>query len=242
MPLLNLLQLFLLLNFCRRMPFVEFIIDTLKRTSNLFKNHLSQVDCNSFPIKLKDKFAKTLISRDLEADLRLMLPRRLTASFIEFHHNDSRPKVVRTHVRNKSWFPNQTQITTAVMDTVMMTTTGNQLRFRLRQFRHCFEAIKALKHKRISVGVGNVLSSVAIDIIFGLITTLFLLFYSSPSYWLDVALKHTDNLVNEVQSLLNTLMGMPAGLKLNRPLNTALGQFFLYHIYLWKTYMIIIKV
>ena len=99
----------------------------------------------------------------------------------------------------------------------MMTTTGNQLRFRMRQFRHCFEALKALKHKRISVGVGNVLSSVAIDIIFGLITTLFLVFYSSPSYWLDVALKHTDNLVNEVQSLLNLLMGMPAGLKLNRP-------------------------
>ncbi len=223
------------------MAFVEFIIDSLRRTSNLFKTDLSQSECNSFPIKVDQKLAKSYYYRNLENDLRLMLPRRLTASFIEFHHEENKSKFIKSHVRNKSWFPNQTQMQRAFTDTVMMTTTGNQLRFRLRQFRHCWEAIKALRHKRISVGVGNVLSSVAIDIILGIITTWFLVFYSSPSHWLDVALKHTDNLVNEVQSLLNLLMGMPAGLKLNRPLNTALGQFFLYHIYLWKTYMIIIK-
>ncbi|CAG2118254.1 unnamed protein product, partial [Medioppia subpectinata] len=175
-------------------------------------------------------------------DLRLMLPRRLTASFIEFQHNaHRRRRRTKTHVRNKSWFPNQRQITGGLVDTVMMTTTGNQLRYRVQQFRHCWAALKAVRHKRISVDVGNVLSSVLVDIVLGVITTLFLVLYSSPSYWLDAALTHTDSLVNEVQSLLNLLMGMPAGLKLNRPLNTALGQFFLYHIYLWKTYMIIIK-
>ncbi|XP_054165311.1 uncharacterized protein LOC128962920 [Oppia nitens] len=231
-----------------RMPFVEFIIDSLKKTSDLFKTYLSTNNTN----RLSDSHTTTSTTttssttttfpvRVSDGDLRLMLPRRLTASFIEFHYQITRPKRQRTHVRNKSWFPNQRQITNFLLDTVMMTTTGNQLRFRVQQFRHCWSALKAFRHKRISVSVGNVLSSVAIDIILGIITTLFLVFYSSPSYWLDVALKRTDNLVNEVQSLLNLLMGMPAGLKLNRPLNTALGQFFLYHIYLWKTYMIIIK-
>ena len=32
-------------------------------------------------------------------------------------------------------------------------------------------------------------------------------------------------------------MGVPVGLKLNRPLSTVLGKFFLYHLYLWKTYI-----
>ncbi|CAG2166817.1 unnamed protein product [Oppiella nova] len=228
-----------------RMAFVEFIIDSLKQTSNLFKTHLSSVlsaDCSQFPVRVSSAANPAGGTGSPREELRLMLPRRLTSSFIEFQHNaDRRRRPHKTHVRNKSWFPNQRQITSAFMDTVMMTTTGNQLRYRCQQFRHCWLALKGLRHKRISVDVGNVLSSVAIDIILGVITTLFLVFYSSPSYWLDAALKHTDSLVNEVQSLLNLLMGMPAGLKLNRPLNTALGQFFLYHIYLWKTYMIIIK-
>lgn len=30
-------------------------------------------------------------------------------------------------------------------------------------------------------------------------------------------------------------MGNPAGLKLNKPLNTTVGNFFLYHIYLWRS-------
>ena len=38
----------------------------------------------------------------------------------------------------------------------------------------------------------------------------------------------------ELDRLLNWLMGVPAGLKLNETLAHFLGKFFLYHIFLWK--------
>lgn len=37
----------------------------------------------------------------------------------------------------------------------------------------------------------------------------------------------------ELQHLLQWLMGAPAGLKMNRALDQVLGRFFLYHIHLW---------
>lgn len=38
----------------------------------------------------------------------------------------------------------------------------------------------------------------------------------------------------ELEQLLKWMMGVPAGLKLNKELAHFLGQFFIYHIYLWK--------
>ena len=44
-------------------------------------------------------------------------------------------------------------------------------------------------------------------------------------YWQIVA--------GELKKLLDWMMGVPAGLKLNSQLDQFLGNFFLYHIYLW---------
>jgi hypothetical protein len=44
-------------------------------------------------------------------------------------------------------------------------------------------------------------------------------------------------IADNLQLLIEWLMGVPVGLKLNRPLSTVLGKFFLYHLYLWKTYI-----
>lgn len=41
--------------------------------------------------------------------------------------------------------------------------------------------------------------------------------------------------MDSLTSLINWLMGVPAGLKLNKPLNDFLGRFFMYHIYLWNS-------
>ena len=38
----------------------------------------------------------------------------------------------------------------------------------------------------------------------------------------------------ELEQLLIWMMGVPAGLKLNKELAHFLGQFFIYHVYLWK--------
>lgn len=40
-------------------------------------------------------------------------------------------------------------------------------------------------------------------------------------------------MAEELQHLLQWLMGAPAGLKMNRALDQVLGRFFLYHIHLW---------
>ncbi|XP_053203564.1 phosphatidylinositol N-acetylglucosaminyltransferase subunit Q-like [Panonychus citri] len=50
-----------------------------------------------------------------------------------------------------------------------------------------------------------------------------------------------ESIVSKVEQLIYNLIGMPAGLKLNRPLNTALGNFFLYHIHIWKAYITLIR-
>lgn len=42
-------------------------------------------------------------------------------------------------------------------------------------------------------------------------------------------------------SLVDWLMGAPAGLKLNYSFNKMLGKFFLYHIHLWWTFLVFIK-
>ncbi len=44
-----------------------------------------------------------------------------------------------------------------------------------------------------------------------------------------------DMFISWLQRVIEWLMGNPAGLKLNRPLNQTLGHFFLYHIYLWRS-------
>ncbi|KAK5619741.1 hypothetical protein CRENBAI_008161, partial [Crenichthys baileyi] len=41
----------------------------------------------------------------------------------------------------------------------------------------------------------------------------------------------------QLEELLQWLMGAPAGLKMNRALDQVLGRFFLYHIHLWISYI-----
>lgn len=48
--------------------------------------------------------------------------------------------------------------------------------------------------------------------------------------WTLLCLQHVSE---ELQRLLQWLMGAPAGLKMNRALDQVLGRFFLYHIHLW---------
>ncbi|CDW53860.1 Gpi1 and Mito carr domain containing protein [Trichuris trichiura] len=43
-----------------------------------------------------------------------------------------------------------------------------------------------------------------------------------------------------LQSLIEWLMGAPGGLKLNKPLNTALGKLFISHLALWRNFMSVV--
>lgn len=80
-----------------------------------------------------------------------------------------------------------------------------------------------------------------LDIFIGFTLTLLLMLYIGPSNWFDMSMNHAVRVVDQVERLLNSLMGMPVGLKLNPPLNQAMGKFFLYHIYLWRTFVTLIR-
>jgi hypothetical protein len=51
-----------------------------------------------------------------------------------------------------------------------------------------------------------------------------------------------QHVAEELQHLLQWLMGAPAGLKMNRALDQVLGRFFLYHIHLWISEYLIHRV
>ncbi|XP_070581207.1 phosphatidylinositol N-acetylglucosaminyltransferase subunit Q-like [Ptychodera flava] len=84
---------------------------------------------------------------------------------------------------------------------------------------------------------GNILCSIILDVILGIALMLWLFNNDYPSILSSQLLQLLDVVGVELQKLLNWLMGVPAGLKLNSQLDEFLGKFFLYHIYLWLSYL-----
>ncbi|VDI68687.1 phosphatidylinositol glycan, class Q [Mytilus galloprovincialis] len=87
----------------------------------------------------------------------------------------------------------------------------------------------------------NVVSQTVLDVLLGILVMVFL----TQNGWIDSITTHfflwTEKVASELDILLNWLMGAPAGLKLNKPLTEFLGHFFMYHIYLWKGYLHLLK-
>ncbi|CAH1795299.1 unnamed protein product, partial [Owenia fusiformis] len=79
-----------------------------------------------------------------------------------------------------------------------------------------------------------------LDTILGIVV-MFVLTQSHVTH--DIAtdtLSWAEIIATRLQHLLQWMMGVPAGLKLNSQLDQLLGKFFLYHIYLWRGYLAII--
>lgn len=92
-----------------------------------------------------------------------------------------------------------------------------------------------------SISVGNKILSVLIDVILGLMIVKFVFSnwdFLSISSWI-IGQKYT--VAEQLQNLLKWLMGVPAGLKLNKPLNQFLGNFYIYHVHLWTSYLYFIE-
>lgn len=93
--------------------------------------------------------------------------------------------------------------------------------------------------KNLSVKVGNYIVAVIVDICSGMLLLYWLsAITSSPS---QLLLESGEVVVRTLRELLEWLMGIPAGLKLNYAFNNMLGQFFLYHINLWWTFLVVAK-
>ena len=56
----------------------------------------------------------------------------------------------------------------------------------------------------------------------------------------DIGFLGMETTVNHLKTLIIWMMENPGGLKLNSVLSQALGNFFLYHIHLWMTYVMLV--
>ncbi|XP_015438990.1 PREDICTED: phosphatidylinositol N-acetylglucosaminyltransferase subunit Q [Dufourea novaeangliae] len=101
--------------------------------------------------------------------------------------------------------------------------------------------IAIIKNKRFTLKTGNHVFALIIDMLLGIFILQLLLHYleyTSPS---QILLNNAEKVVTLLKDLINWLMGVPAGLKLNHALNNMLGKFFQYHIHLWWTFLIFMK-
>ncbi|XP_032316554.1 phosphatidylinositol N-acetylglucosaminyltransferase subunit Q isoform X2 [Camelus ferus] len=83
----------------------------------------------------------------------------------------------------------------------------------------------------------NMLVSVLLDVALGLVLLSWLHRKDRIGQLADALIPVADHVAEELQHLLQWLMGAPAGLKMNRALDQVLGRFFLYHIHLWIGYI-----
>nr|SVE75949.1 EOG090X0BA1 [Daphnia hispanica] len=100
---------------------------------------------------------------------------------------------------------------------------------------------KAWRGSRSDLISTNLLWMMVIDLILGFCFVKMFHSLGGSNEVLEKFLKSVKVIADYLQLLIEWLMGVPVGLKLNRPLSTVLGKFFLYHLYLWKTYIDIIR-
>lgn len=80
-----------------------------------------------------------------------------------------------------------------------------------------------------------------VDSILGIMLMWYLMQDYRTHYIAHVSLSWGETVAGELKTLLNWLMGAPAGLKLNSQLTHFLGNFFLYHVYLWTGYLYLLQ-
>jgi len=97
------------------------------------------------------------------------------------------------------------------------------------------------KGQRMFIVAGNILSTMILDVLFGITLVYFICSSSLVVDITDNLISYTNYAAHLLTNLINWLMGVPGGLKLNRTLTNFLGKFFLYHIYLWQTYLQVIQ-
>ncbi|XP_008047523.1 phosphatidylinositol N-acetylglucosaminyltransferase subunit Q [Carlito syrichta] len=114
--------------------------------------------------------------------------------------------------------------------------TCEQLRCRLGHLTLVFSPQKAESPTQL-MRKANTLVSVLLDVALGLALLSWLHGKNRIGQLADALIPVADHVAEELQHLLQWLMGVPAGLKMNRALDQVLGRFFLYHIHLWISYI-----
>ncbi|NP_001400203.1 phosphatidylinositol N-acetylglucosaminyltransferase subunit Q isoform 4 [Mus musculus] len=114
--------------------------------------------------------------------------------------------------------------------------TCEQLHHRLKHLSFIFSTEKAQNPMQL-MRKANMLVSVLLDVALGLLLLSWLHSNNRIGQLANALVPVADRVAEELQHLLQWLMGAPAGLKMNRALDQVLGRFFLYHIHLWISYI-----
>ncbi|XP_007955642.1 phosphatidylinositol N-acetylglucosaminyltransferase subunit Q [Orycteropus afer afer] len=114
--------------------------------------------------------------------------------------------------------------------------TCKQVQHRLEHLSLIFSTRKAENPAQL-MRKANVCVSVLLDVALGLALLTWLHGKGHIGQLADALVPVADRVAEELQHLLQWLMGAPAGLKMNRALDQVLGRFFLYHIHLWISYI-----
>ncbi|XP_077980126.1 phosphatidylinositol N-acetylglucosaminyltransferase subunit Q-like [Glandiceps talaboti] len=147
-------------------------------------------------------------------------------------------------------FQNRLLQSKAVQSMIRLPATGCQLIERYCHLRYIVTVDKQLRdgqqsqHKtypKLFISKGNLFCSIILDVILGVMVMLWLFHNDYPERLACQLLHSLDVVGAELQKLLEWLMGVPAGLKLNSQLDEFLGKFFLYHVYLWIGYLNILR-
>ncbi|XP_056636987.1 uncharacterized protein LOC130445409 isoform X1 [Diorhabda sublineata] len=93
----------------------------------------------------------------------------------------------------------------------------------------------AIHKKKLSPKMGNVVIIKLVDIIIGILLTNYVVQYENQIF--IFLYNSIEGIISSLKGLLFYLMGSPIGLKLNYGFNNFLGQFFLYHISLWRIFL-----
>ncbi|XP_062309550.1 phosphatidylinositol N-acetylglucosaminyltransferase subunit Q isoform X2 [Osmerus eperlanus] len=83
----------------------------------------------------------------------------------------------------------------------------------------------------------NTFVSFLVDVALGMLLVSWLYRENRIGQLANALVPAADHVAEELEQLLQWLMGAPAGLKMNRALDQVLGRFFLYHIHLWISYI-----
>ncbi|XP_039205873.1 phosphatidylinositol N-acetylglucosaminyltransferase subunit Q isoform X2 [Crotalus tigris] len=111
------------------------------------------------------------------------------------------------------------------------------------QLRHRFQHLQVISSERAAsdqaqvMRKANIFISLLIDVALGVLLMSWLYQMNWIGYLASGLLPMADHIAQQLQNLLQWLMGVPAGLKMNRALDQVLGRFFLYHIHLWLSYI-----
>ncbi|KAM9261795.1 phosphatidylinositol N-acetylglucosaminyltransferase subunit Q isoform 4-T5 [Cariama cristata] len=114
--------------------------------------------------------------------------------------------------------------------------TCEQLGHRLQHLQVISSNKKAQNQTQL-MRKANIFVSLLIDVALGILLMSWLYRKNRIGRLADTLIPVADHIAEELQDLLQWLMGAPAGLKMNRALDQVLGRFFLYHIHLWISYI-----